>query len=598
MPTYNDEEILIDPPHYLLTPHPDAPLFAEESNPSLVIQQLIGEISSPNCQISKDIVRAYLSQAGLVSLFFFEKFILGAFGPYNKLNFDLHLQMANFRQSPYCMSAGARAAVSVSRAFYKTTVCDHGANTWELTRNGDEVIQLTHAVDSKASEWKNVVKTNIDSNPLYGELYPDRVPEKKHSRDWNEERIVMRTRTRTRTEPSIYVQSAAAAGQGYHCTVMVIDDLIGEVEDLDKDRRSSSSMIKKVGWFKTNTVTLLDSAETSRVLAYFTFYAPDDVYVQTILSDLRKVIGYRNEPNITDNEREDGSYTLYHREVTEEDSNGTLQAVFPEVMSVASAQKLLETDPWTYFYQYKNAPLKGGLTTFSAFPTFTCKLLWDEASANYYIERIPDPMFAETTEITRTIPLSSCDVIISVDFAAKDRNITTRTSRGSVAVWACSGDNRRHRIKQSVGYMQTPKIMDWIFRFFEQFQGYVRTIILERAAMQLGVIQLIQNEARQRGIRLPVTAEPAVGKKEVRIENTLAYYLENGLIYLARGSEKEFLEEKAAFPMGSKMDVLDESEKAMRNLHKPQTEEERLLAMFEDDDEVADRYVTDNLVGY
>jgi hypothetical protein len=57
--------------------HPQAPVFSEESNPALVLRQLVEEVSSGGRMSTTESVRQLLRQAGLVYLWFFLKFIAG-----------------------------------------------------------------------------------------------------------------------------------------------------------------------------------------------------------------------------------------------------------------------------------------------------------------------------------------------------------------------------------------------------------------------------------------------------------------------------------------------------------------------------------------
>ena len=73
-----------------IAPHKDAPLFtADEKENQLIVAQAIAEMGA-NMSTSEQ-VRDVIRQLGLVSLWFFERYIAGHSGPYNKLNDGIHL---------------------------------------------------------------------------------------------------------------------------------------------------------------------------------------------------------------------------------------------------------------------------------------------------------------------------------------------------------------------------------------------------------------------------------------------------------------------------------------------------------------------------
>jgi len=184
------------------TPHPDAPIFSGgREDMRLMVTQVISELSSDNPQLGRE-ARNLIRQLGLTSLYFFLRFILGPYGPYDLIDDNLGLDMCNFRQSEDCMAPGAKAAAFIPRGMYKSTIFTHGGDTWEVTRNPDIRIGLANAIDGRAQEFMHQVQRNIDSNPLYAEVYREFVPKKGAPR-WNALEMVMSNRTKALKEPTI-----------------------------------------------------------------------------------------------------------------------------------------------------------------------------------------------------------------------------------------------------------------------------------------------------------------------------------------------------------------------------------------------------------
>lgn len=100
---------------FLITPHPLAPTLSTAPDAGLIVSQLITDVSSGHVALGSEETRTLLAEAGLVSLWFFLKFIAGFNGPFDKLNTGLHRDMCNFRQSPHCMAPGVRAGICMPR---------------------------------------------------------------------------------------------------------------------------------------------------------------------------------------------------------------------------------------------------------------------------------------------------------------------------------------------------------------------------------------------------------------------------------------------------------------------------------------------------
>jgi len=85
----------------------------------------------------------------------------------------------------------------------------------------------------------------------------------------------------------------------------------------------------------------------------------------------------------------------------------------------------------------------------------------------------------------------------------------------------------------------------------------------------------------------------AVGDKMVRIRTNLGPYLTAGLIHLTDTTSIEFNEERLGFGPGStKLDVLDESEKAISWLISPLSDDDRRNRQDKLDESSVEQYAT------
>jgi len=103
-------------PKLELVPHPKAPLFAREDRME-IFQQILREVTSENPQLSNKEVLEVIRQAGYVNLWFFLKGIASFGGPFELLNEDLHMAMANYRQT--LLYPGCRGAMFIPRSCFK-----------------------------------------------------------------------------------------------------------------------------------------------------------------------------------------------------------------------------------------------------------------------------------------------------------------------------------------------------------------------------------------------------------------------------------------------------------------------------------------------
>ncbi len=538
-------------------PHKDAPLFPDSESGQAVFKKLLEDIQSGKAGSSE--VLDVLRQAMLTNLWFFLKFGAGANGPFHFLNTGVHLDMTNFRQSEVCMREGAKVAIFLPRGFAKTTIFTQGATGWELLRNPNLLFRIVNATISRAEQFKGVVQRIFDANPFITQLFPETKPASGAKR-WNTVEMVMPNATRLHKEPSLSAGGVEGASEGDHFDVLQMDDLVG-MDDVDANFNAGMSMEKAITWFSMHE-TLLKSRIKSRSFVVATRYGPGDVYA-IICNNVRAVHGFNNNSFKI---KSDGEWDVYYRHAIENDV-----ATNPYVITKEAYARLLVERPLVAAYQYANDVTISIMNELAQLNPKRCEVVWGEQSNQFWIVR-PDEKDSEGEK--EKIPLSECTVCISCDWAGSDRKRSIRTSRSSIGVWAKDPYNRCYRIDQMVGFFSMPDVYDHIFRLWKRWEGYVTTTLLEANAMQKGIFDLIDDEQKRRGIWINKLKCNAVGDKVVRIRSTLGLHLHKGLVYLTDQASTEFNEERLAFP-SPRLDVLDESEKALSYLVAPENEEQR-----------------------
>lgn len=552
-------------PDFFLLPHPRAPLFSQESpgNSQLILKQVFREVLGGNYPTREAYINL-LSQLGLVSLWFFLKIILGFAGPYNELDEDLHREMCNFRQGPWCMLPGSRAAVLLPRGFLKSTIMTHGADHWEITRNPDERICIANATAGKADSFRSNIKTSTEKNALYRECYPWVLPARNAKR-WNESELVFGGRTRHFTEPSVYALGVGAAAEGLHFTLFNPDDLAG-LDDLDVEHMGNINMMQKVQWFKTNRRALLKSQKTSRIVFPMTRFSLDDPS-NLILEDLKEVFGYTLEEF---EPKPNGTWTVYNR-LGEEDG----KMVCPQVLTKKDLENQLEDDYWGAMTQSMNRPAKTGMVEFSDFRVKPASLEWDEEHNEYAIKLGDEDNFDEDGKPKKPRPLSWHDVVMAVDPASTERDIDAKVSRTAIAVWAVDEDENAILIWRRVGYFNPITWFNHLFDGVRKFSGAIRCCVVEAAAMQKVLEPLLRKEAVERRVGIYFKPVPALGNKDGRIRMKFQPLFARGKVYAVSGEDSELKQEVKVFPSSKwRKDLLDASEKALSEAHAPEKQED------------------------
>ena len=578
------------PKHFAIRPHREAPDFPNFQVSQKRIIDLFSDISSSHPTTDVRSTLNLMRQAGLVNLWFFLKVIAGAAGPYSDLDDELNLDMANWRQSDACMAPGARFLALMPRGFRKSTVFSHGADSWELTRDGNHRIRVVNAIISRAEGFKYLVQRTIDSNPLYGVLYgpgwtmpngdsiPSRVP-MPNAKHWNDVEMVMPTRLKFAAEPSIKAAGVTGSGEGDHHTLMNIDDPIG-LDAIDWQYQATTMMENAKKWMNTNLNALLITPRQDRIGIVGTRYAQDDCY-EPFVSDAKEVVGVIDEDTYP---VPGGTWSVYYRLVQEEG-----QMIAPNIIDEAQLAKM---DAWTAALQYWNKPKKSGINEFSKYVVKPCKLFHD-TQTNLVLISFRD----ELTDEVKTLNAASLTGIISTDAASTDRNVSILTSRTSVAVHFMDDQNRDFRVWNRVGYLTMDQVFDAIFEAWSLFPGLLEATLFETNAMQKGLYQLLDKEQDKRRMYINLREAPAKGDKLARIRAVVGWFFAQGLIYATPEASIELQQEKDAFP-SKHLDVLDETEKALSYLRRPANVEEIMMAEQSDIEHQMEVLEYDSSFGY
>lgn len=526
----------------VLKPHPSAPMFPDNSYETMnVFRQTITLITSGNFPQTEE-VRSLFSQAGLVSLWFFLKFIAGYSGPYDDLDTSLHLDMCNFYQ--LTSEPGTWSAMFLPRFHLKSTIGTHGSNTWELVRNPDLSIVMASSIIDRALEFMHVTQRTFDQNEFFAWLYPQKVPRANQPR-WNDSEMTVPDRTRNRPEPSIKPIAAGGSTQGVHGLLMKIDDIIGD-KDLDSQRMSAASMLQRKNWLRSNINTILSDWVRGRVFVAGTRYATDDAY-DFMFDSIKHKYGYWSElPYRT---AEKGKWHIYYRMGEE---NGHI--IMPQRVSREELDRLKEEDWWTYVTQIANNPFGIESNELSDY-------VGDIGKAEIYYSQADDDfvlhLYNPVVNFQEDWLLSQCDVLTGCDPAGTERNIATaRSSRSVAIVYARTPHDDRVIVRLDAEFVDTPTMLNWLFRNRLSYRALSRTVLETQGAFKI-LEGIIRDEERRRREYLNLRPVSAINDKVVRIRNELKPVFSRKQLYVPDEYLITLKEELMSFPLSKRMDVLD-----------------------------------------
>lgn len=545
-----NEKMLIPPPVPLeFVAHGMAPIMSDVTKRNDIWDDLMSEMQTAPETWSQETFNL-IREASLTSMWFFLKYVAGAFGPYNGLTDHIHVDICNFRQR--MLQPGARGAIFIPRSFYKSTIVTHGADTWELLRDPNLRIGIVASKAEMAEQFMSNIQRNFDSNPLIEFLFPDHCPKKGEKgnvlqKPWNSQMMLMPNRTRNMPEPSVKTLGAGSNTAGNHFDLLNADDLIGEAQ-LDATRGVSQEMVKIGNWFSSNKDTLLISPKKSRVFVAATRYNIDDIYEQ-MYQDCAVQLGYWDElPHTVE---PDGEWTIYHRMAEE---RGDL--IFPEKVDHKFLQAIHKKDSWKYYTQYLNNPYSAVETEFADYSIKQCDIDYSN-SKGYSIHYQLGPTPVE-------IPLEKCKVYIGIDPAASEKRVSNKTSRSAMVVLARDDKGNRFFIDGSVGYYSPSKFYNELFRLYNKYKNYVSSTFLEAQGAFKWVWNTMLAEQSKRQTWVGLRQVKPLPDKDGKLRNYIQPLLEKRFVFASDPIRKYIEEEVKIFPGGTKRDVMDAMEIADR----------------------------------
>ena len=535
-----------------ISPHPLAPVFNRPDG-NKVLGQLLNEVEGSHLTMT-DPMKDLLRQACLVNLWFFLKIAAGYSGPFDLLDDDLHIDMCNYRQ--ILLKPGSRGGMFIPRGHFKSTIVTEGGTGWEILRNPNIRIRITHFVDEIAKDFMATVKEMFWSNDFIRCLFPEYCPDSEA--DFNKTRLIFPNRTRSYREPTVCFGSVGGSSQGIHVDLHVIDDMIG-LSALSAMRQANATMQQIKNWFWSSEKPILVPSTNSRVIVVGTRYAIDDVYDE-IIAKAKSNYGY---PIKNFFPAEDGRWDIYYRKAIE-DGN----IIFPTGFTQTEYNELAKDDWWTWVTQYLNDPAEAGLAEFTQYNLKSAQTTF-EGNEWFIIYK------EEGTNEIKTEPLSDYDVVAAGDPAATDRYVSAKTSRSTIVVLATRWDGKKFIIAVYADFVEPNTFFDWMFDAYEKFRDYLRAFYLEANAGFKVLGPIIEKEMERRNTWFSLQPFASIGEKIARIRSDLDVEFANKAIYVVDEYKDAVYEETRAFPQSNKKDILDALSMAVRNSIPPISPEDK-----------------------
>ena len=365
-----------------------------------------------------------------------------------------------------------------------------------------------------AKMYVSAIKDQIDNNEVLKLICTDSKgkyilePDKNAAGGWTEDRILLKHRTKLgMKEPSLFVSAVDNNRTGLHPDVIIMDDLVSEATVTTPEQRNKTKTHYRF------SLSLLERNGLQVVIG--TRYHMDDLY-----DELLQNTGFNCivRPAILPNGK---CYfpTKYPKEVLEELKRDQGADIF-------NSQYMLD-------------------------PTNSDDAVFRIGNINYYLD--------EEMALERDTGAYRGKVQFQQVFVLTDLAITQgkRSDYTVIMILGITWDKKIYVIDYIRDKLTPSDILKSIFEMYDKARkyGYVRGVGVETVAFQKVMMYLIKDEAKRRGISIPLIELKANKDKTLRI-NGLVPLVDSGDIYMSP-RHVELKNEMREFPFGKHDDLVD-----------------------------------------
>ncbi len=209
-------------------------------------------------------IRSKIAELGKSNLFFFCKGILG----YGKLTPTLHRELCWVIETP----SYNKKLVMIPRGMFKTTIATISRTLQRIVQEPTRRVIIACNTMRIAESRLRIIKSHIESNPIFRWLYPEILPDITKTK-WTAHEIIV-NRSQDFADPTVAIAGVGSALAGRHCTDFVKDDIV------DDKNSATPELIQGVIEWDATTVPIFDVPESgeSEELVIGTPWSNVDVY--------------------------------------------------------------------------------------------------------------------------------------------------------------------------------------------------------------------------------------------------------------------------------------------------------------------------------
>jgi hypothetical protein len=435
---------------------------------------------------------------------------VGLVAPYRILG-HCHHDMLKF-----LMESHTHQLIIWPRGHQKSTMIAYWC-AWHLINNPSSTIILASSTADLAEKQLGFIKDTILDSGIVKKYWPELChPEEGKRTTWKVDEIVVDHPLRAERgirDPSIKAAGMGKTLTGFHCDVVILDDIVTDENSLTKTERD------KVKRWASLLVSILNPG--GLVKAVGTRYHPDDLY-----AEMMQMV----EPVFDDdgNEIDEKQIYKYSQEVVEVDGqflwprakghDGKFYGFNPSVLSKIKGQYLDKAQFFAQYYNDPNDPLNKRITNFQ------------------YYDRDQLKIFERRWCINGQ-PLN---VYGAIDFAA---SMSAKADYTAIVVIGVDFDH--HVYILDIDRFKTNKIsvMAEHLEALHQKWGWIR-LRAEINAQQGLIVEQIRDYNRKRGVYYTIDTKNQITNKDIRIMTNLEPRYAEGMILHFRGGLCQVLEDE------------------------------------------------------
>lgn len=368
-----------------------------------------------------------------------------------------------------------------------------------------------------AKMYISAIKDHIDNNDILRLICTDEEdkyilnPDKNAAGGWTEDRVLLKNRTKLgMKEPSLFVSAVDNNRTGMHPDVIIMDDLVSEATVTTPEQRNKTKTHYKF------SLSLLERNGLQVVIG--TRYHMDDLYDELLQNEGFNCIV---RPAILPNGK----------------------CYFPSKYPI-EVLKELRRDQGADIYN----------SQYMLDPTNEEDAVFKIVNLNYYADDEFEEIKTKEGDTAIASNIKFQQVFVLTDLAITQNK---RSDFTVIMIVGITHDKHVYVIDYIHDKLTPSQIVTGIFEMYDKARlfGYVNGVCVETVAFQKVMLYLLKDEAKRRGISIPLKELKAAKDKTLRI-NGLVPLVDSGDIFIST-RHVELKNEMREFPFGKHDDLVD-----------------------------------------